>query len=72
MNEAWKLAQRIAQQGPIAVALAKQAINLTQRTDLETGLESELQGVMKTFTTEDQKEGMTAFVERRKPEFKRQ
>ena len=72
MNEAWKLAQRIAQQGPIAVALAKQAINLTQRTDLETGLESELQGVMKTFTTEDQKEGMTAFIERRKPEFKGQ
>jgi enoyl-CoA hydratase/3-hydroxyacyl-CoA dehydrogenase len=70
MNEAWKLAKRIAQQGPIAVALAKQAINLTQRTDLETGLESELKGVMKTFTTQDQKEGMTAFIERRKPEFK--
>jgi enoyl-CoA hydratase len=72
MSEAWKLARRIAQQGPIAVAKAKEAVNLTQRTDLETGLESELQGVMKTFTTEDQKEGMTAFIERRKPIFKGQ
>jgi len=72
MSEAWKLAQRIAQQGPIAVSQAKQVINLTFQTDLNTGLISEFEGVLKTFGTEDQKEGMKAFTERRKPEFKGQ
>jgi len=70
MNEAWKLAQRIARQAPIAVAQAKIAIIQTMQTDLDTGLGLELEGVLKTFETEDQKEGMTAFLERRKPEFK--
>jgi enoyl-CoA hydratase/3-hydroxyacyl-CoA dehydrogenase len=70
MNEAWKLAQRIARQAPIAVAQAKMAIIQAMQTDLDTGLDLELEGVLKTFETEDQKEGMTAFLERRKPEFK--
>jgi enoyl-CoA hydratase/carnithine racemase len=69
MGEARKLAQRIASRGPIAVGLAKKAINQTLQTSLDEGLEFELEGVMQTFDTEDQKEGMTAFIERRKPEF---
>jgi len=70
MNEAWALAERIANQGPVAVAQAKTAINQALQTGLDAGLAYELDAVMKTFDTEDQKEGMTAFLERRKPEFK--
>ena len=70
MSEAWALAKRIASQGPVAVAQAKTAINQALQTGLDDGLAFELDAVMKTFGTEDQKEGMTAFLERRKPEFK--
>ncbi len=70
MNEARSLAERIASQGPVAVARAKTAINQALQTGLDEGLTFELDAVMKTFNTEDQKEGMTAFLERRKPEFK--
>jgi len=72
MAEAQRLAKRIARQGPIAVGRAKTAINQALQTSLDDGLASELEGVMATFSTEDQKEGMTAFLERRKPEFKGQ
>lgn len=70
MSEARGLAERIANQGPVAVAQAKSAINQTLQTGLDDGLAFELDAVMKTFGTEDQKEGMTAFLERRQPEFK--
>ena len=70
MAEARRLAERIARQGPIAVGRAKAAINQTLQTDLDAGLAFELEAVARTFGTEDQKEGMTAFLERRKPEFK--
>jgi enoyl-CoA hydratase/3-hydroxyacyl-CoA dehydrogenase len=70
LNEARSLAKRIANQGPVAVANAKTAINQALQTGLDAGLAFELDAVMKTFETEDQKEGMTAFLERRKPEFK--
>jgi enoyl-CoA hydratase len=72
MAEAQQLAKRIARQGPIAVARAKTAINQALQTDLDAGLAFELEAVTLTFGTEDQKEGMTAFLERRRPEFKGQ
>jgi len=72
LPEAERLAKRIARQGPIAVGKAKTAINQALQMSLEDGLAAELDGVMETFGTEDQKEGMTAFVERRRPEFKGQ
>jgi enoyl-CoA hydratase/3-hydroxyacyl-CoA dehydrogenase len=72
MPEARRLAKRIASRGPIAVGRAKTAINQTQQTDLDSGLAFELEAIARTFGTEDQKEGMTAFLERRKPEFKGQ
>jgi enoyl-CoA hydratase/3-hydroxyacyl-CoA dehydrogenase len=72
MNEAKALANQIARQGPIAVARAKAAINQALQTGLDDGLTFELDAVMKAFGTEDQKEGMTAFLERRRPEFKGQ
>jgi enoyl-CoA hydratase/3-hydroxyacyl-CoA dehydrogenase len=72
MAEAQRLAKRIARQGPVAVGRAKTAINQAWQTGLDAGLDFELDAVMRTFGTEDQKEGMTAFLERRKPEFKGQ
>jgi enoyl-CoA hydratase len=72
MNEARALAGRIASQGPVAISQAKTAINQALQTGLDEGLSFELEAVMKTFDTEDQKEGMTAFLERRKPQFRGQ
>jgi enoyl-CoA hydratase/3-hydroxyacyl-CoA dehydrogenase len=72
MAEVQQMAKRIAGQGPIAVGRAKAAINQALQTGLDAGLGFELEAVTLTFGTEDQKEGMTAFVERRKPEFKGQ
>ncbi|KPK89537.1 MAG: hypothetical protein AMJ88_17400, partial [Anaerolineae bacterium SM23_ 63] len=72
INEARALAVRIASQGPVAVAQAKRAINQALQTGLDAGLAFELEAVMETFTTDDQKEGMTAFLEKRRPEFKGQ
>ncbi|MHC1761680.1 MAG: enoyl-CoA hydratase-related protein [Negativicutes bacterium] len=63
------MAGRIMQKGLFAVQMAKIAINNGLNTDIETGsvLEATLFGV--TCATEDKKEGMTAFVEKRKPMF---
>ena len=69
MPTAKAMAGRIMQKGLFAVQMAKVAINNGMNTDLETGsvLEATLFGV--TCATEDKKEGMTAFVEKRKPVF---
>jgi enoyl-CoA hydratase/3-hydroxyacyl-CoA dehydrogenase len=72
MAEARRLATRIARQGPIAVGRAKTAINQALQAGLDAGLAFELEAVTQTFGTEDQNEGMTAFLERRKPEFRGQ
>jgi enoyl-CoA hydratase/3-hydroxyacyl-CoA dehydrogenase len=72
MAEARRLATRIARQGPIAVGRAKATINQALQAGLDVGLAYELEAVTQTFGTEDQNEGMTAFLERRRPEFKGQ
>ncbi len=72
MAEARRLAERIARQGPVAVGRAKAAINQALQADLDAGLAFELEAVTQMFGTEDQNEGMTAFLERRRPEFKGQ
>jgi len=72
MAEARRLARRIARQGPLAVGRAKAAINQALQVGLDAGLTYELEGVTLMFGTQDQDEGMQAFVERRKPEFKGQ
>lgn len=70
MDQALEMARLISQKGPLAVRLAKQATQRGQDIDLDNAclLESEVFGLC--FSTEDQKEGMSAFLEKRKPVFK--
>ena len=69
-DEVKKLADKIAANGPVAVKLAKAAINMGSEVDLVTGLAYEVETVSLCFSTEDLKEGMGAFIEKRKPQFK--
>lgn len=70
MGEALAMARLIAAKAPIAVRLAKEAVQRGQDLDLDNAcaLESQLFGLC--FSTADQKEGMKAFVEKRKAKFK--
>ncbi len=70
MHEATELAKEIAQMPPIAVQLAKEAINRSFETQLDEGLMFERKNFYLTFASEDQKEGMKAFIEKRKPVYK--
>ena len=70
LQEAQRLARTIAEKGPIALQLAKEAVLKTYDAPLQEGLIFERKNFYMLFATEDQKEGMAAFVEKRKPEFK--
>ncbi|MGO1477897.1 short-chain-enoyl-CoA hydratase [Senegalia sp. (in: firmicutes)] len=70
MDEAMKMAEKIASNATIAVKYSKTAINRGIETDIETGIEIEKDLFAICFSTEDQKEGMGAFIEKRKPNFK--
>jgi enoyl-CoA hydratase len=70
MHEAVELAKEIAQMSTIAVQLAKEAVNRSFETQLDEGLMFERKNFYLTFASEDQKEGMKAFMEKRKPIFK--
>lgn len=70
LEEALSLAREIAARPPFAVQLAKEAVCRAQDTDLETGLLHERKLFYLLFGTRDQKEGMKAFLEKRKAEFK--
>ena len=70
MEEALKVAREIAAQGPLAVQLSKQAVLRGQEVELETACVMEEQVFGLCFATADQKEGMAAFVEKRKAVFK--
>jgi enoyl-CoA hydratase len=69
LNEAIKLAKEVAERPPIAVRLAKDAILAAFETPLEEGLELERRNFFLLFSTEDMREGMRAFIEKRKAEF---
>lgn len=60
-------AEKLASKPPIAVQMAKLALNTGSNTDVETGLIVESTCFNTTFATEDAKEGLHAFVEKRKP-----
>src|SRR3954452_10777180 len=64
------LAAEIAALPPLAVRAAKEAVNRAYELSLESGLEFERRNFFMLFASEDQKEGMAAFVEKRKPAWK--
>jgi enoyl-CoA hydratase len=68
--ETMKLAEKIAEKAPIALALCKEAIKFASRSNLDEGLRREVDLFALCFSTEDKKEGVAAFLEKRKPEFK--
>ncbi len=70
LEEAVKLAMEIAQMSPVAVRLAKESVLKTFDSGLQEGLYFERKNFYMCFSSEDQKEGMKAFIEKRKPEFK--
>jgi len=70
LEEALKLAQEIAGRAPLAVRAAKKMINQSFERTLAEGLAVEKQEFYNLFASEDQKEGMQAFIEKRKPEWK--
>ena len=67
LNESLKLAEEIASRAPLAVRAAKRMINHSYDSFLKDGLAEERQVFYNLFNTADQKEGMQAFVEKRKP-----
>jgi len=69
MDEVKKIALAIASKSRIALALSKSAINRGLETDLQTALNYEIECFAQCFASEDQKEGMRAFLEKRKANF---
>jgi len=69
-EEALALAKEVASKAPIATVLVKEAVLKAFSSTLEGGLEFERKNFYMLFSTEDQKEGMQAFVEKRKPNWK--
>jgi enoyl-CoA hydratase len=69
MDVTMGLAQKIAEQGPLALAMAKKVINEGREKNLADACRLETEAFCSLFTTQDQKEGMKAFLEKRKPKF---
>lgn len=65
-----ELAASICEKGPIALHMAKVAINQTMEVPLSAGLDYEIECFSSLFATQDQKEGMEAFLKKRLPQFK--
>jgi enoyl-CoA hydratase len=70
MSAAETMAKKILAKGPVAISMAKIAINLGKDTDMETALMLERLAQTIALSTEDRKEGTTAFLEKRSAEFK--
>ena len=70
LDEAKRVARDIASKGPVATRLAKEAVDRAYETTLQLGLEYERRVLYLSFASEDAKEGLTAFTEKRKPDFK--
>ncbi len=65
-----ELAGKIAEKAPIALQLAKEAVKFASKSNLDEGLRREVDLFAICFSTEDKKEGVSAFLEKRKPDFK--
>jgi enoyl-CoA hydratase/carnithine racemase len=70
LEEALEAARRIASQAPLSVAQARRAIRDGLDMDLASGLQLEIEAYNRLIATEDRKEGLRAFNEKRKPTFK--
>jgi len=71
ITEAIKMAEKIASLSPVAVTMAKIAVNRAFETTLAEGVRAERQLFLSLFGTPDQREGMSAFIEKRKANFQR-
>ncbi len=65
-----EFATKIAEKAPIALQLCKEAVKFASRSNLDEGLRREVDLFAICFSTEDKREGVTAFLEKRKPAFK--
>ena len=65
-----KISSKIANKSSALARLAKESVNLSYETPLQEGLRAERSIFMSTFALEDHVEGMTAFAEKRKPDWK--
>ena len=65
-----EIATRIAEKSPIALQLAKEAVKLASKSNLDEGLRREVDLFALCFSTEDKNEGVSAFLEKRKPAWK--
>lgn len=70
LEEAKKVAHEIAAKAPLAARIAKESVAKSYETSLTEGLEFERRNFYLMLSSEDKKEGMKAFLEKRKPEFK--
>jgi enoyl-CoA hydratase len=70
MDEARSAATKIAEKSQLAVIAAKEAVNRAFETTLAEGVRQERQAFQSLFATDDQKEGMAAFLEKREPQFR--
>jgi enoyl-CoA hydratase len=70
LTEAIELAQKVASKSQVAIRMAKEAVNKSQELSLAEGLTFEKRNFFLLFGTEDRTEGMNAFVEKRKAEWK--
>ncbi|MEK4521900.1 enoyl-CoA hydratase-related protein [Psychrobacillus sp. FSL W7-1457] len=69
MEETMRLAQKLAKQPPISLRLIKDSVNKAVDYSLHEGMQYERKNFYLLFGTEDQKEGMNAFIEKRKPNY---
>jgi len=65
-----KMASKIASKSPIALQMAKEAVKTATRAPLDEGMKREIDLFAICFSSEDKEEGVAAFLEKRKPEFK--
>jgi enoyl-CoA hydratase len=70
MAEVRKLCDKILSKGDVALRMVKEAIEAGSQVDLPSGMEIEAKAWSICFTTEDHVEGVQAFLEKRKPNFK--
>ncbi|MGH9947801.1 MAG: enoyl-CoA hydratase/isomerase family protein, partial [Pyrinomonadaceae bacterium] len=70
VSKTMELAGKIAEKAPIALQLCKEAVKFASRSNLDEGLRREVDLFAICFSTEDKTEGVAAFLEKRKPNFK--